>query len=120
MSSNVETSRAAKLVRHLALPKTIMKPGYTYILSNKDNSVLYIGVTNDLLRRLYEHRHHILSGFTDRYNVTKVVYVEQAGTIEDAIAREKQLKHWRREKKYSLIYSTNPEMRDLYEEMVGE
>ena len=97
-----------------------MKKGYVYILSNKTGDVLYVGVTSDLLRRLYEHRNHLIEGFTDKYNVTKVLYYEGYDLVEDAIHREKQIKGWRREKKLALIKSTNPEFADLYEVLTKE
>lgn len=76
---------------------------YVYILTNTLQSVLYIGVTNDIARRLHEHKTHAISGFTDRYNVTKLIYVEEYAQVEDAIRREKQLKRWNRAKKEALI-----------------
>ncbi|MBP5405301.1 MAG: GIY-YIG nuclease family protein [Clostridia bacterium] len=91
------------------------KKGYIYILSNKTDEVLYIGVTSDLLRRLYEHRNHSVEGFTDKYNVTKVLYYEGYDLISDAIQREKQIKGWRREKKLALIKTFNPELKDMYD-----
>ena len=87
---------------------------YVYILSNKTNTVLYIGVTNDIVRRVYEHKNKIIEGFTKKYNVTKLVYVEACSDIRYAIAREKQLKHWRKEKKINLIQTQNPDFKDLY------
>ena len=96
-----------------------MKNGYVYILSNKTDEVLYIGVTSDLVRRLYEHRNHLIEGFTDKYNVTKVLYYEGFNSIDDAIHREKQLKGWRREKKMLLIKGFNPEFNDLYDTLMN-
>ncbi|MDO8598866.1 MAG: GIY-YIG nuclease family protein [bacterium] len=87
---------------------------YVYILSNDRNTVLYVGVTNDLIRRVHEHRMHLVSGFTSRYNISKLVYFEAAKDIVVAIAREKQLKGGSREQKIMLIESVNPEWRDLY------
>ena len=86
---------------------------YVYILSNWDDSVLYIGVTSDLKRRLYEHRNHLVDGFTARYNVHKLVYFEYTNDVRSAIDREKQLKGWRRDKKNALISKVNPEWIDL-------
>ena len=80
---------------------------YVYILTNMLQSVLYIGVTNDIARRLHEHKTHAVPGFTDRYNVTKLVYVEEYPQMEDAIRREKQLKKWSRAKKEALINAEN-------------
>lgn len=89
------------------------KSYYVYILSNYTNTTLYIGVTGDIERRIYEHKNGLLDGFTEKYNVTKLVYVEECDNVNDAIAREKQLKKWRREKKEALIKTINPEWKDL-------
>ena len=86
---------------------------YVYALTNKTNEVIYIGITNDLSRRLREHRNGEVIGFTKRYHVHKLVYFEEYSEVEDAIAREKQLKHWRREKKKMLLNSQNPNWDDL-------
>jgi len=75
--------------------------------------VLYVGVTNDLARRLFEHKQKLIDGFTSKYNVSRLVYFEVFENIRDAIAREKQIKGWRRSKKTALIESTNPTWRDL-------
>ena len=87
---------------------------YTYMLTNRHNTVLYIGVTNDLVRRTYEHRNKLLEGFTKRYNLTKLVYFEAVEDIRVAIAREKQLKGWTRAKKERLIATMNPQWNDLW------
>ena len=89
---------------------------YVYIMTNSGNNVLYVGVTNDIKRRVWEHKNHALGGFTDRYNVTKCVYVEEFGDVNDAIAAEKRIKGWSRQKKFMLINSINPELKDLFEE----
>ena len=86
---------------------------YVYILSNWNDSVLHIGVTGNLPRRLYEHRNGLVEGFTKQYNVHKLVYYEHTGDVYSAISREKQLKKWRREKKNQLIEAMNPQWRDL-------
>ena len=86
---------------------------FVYILSNWDDSVLYIGVTSNLLRRLYEHRNHLVAGFSSKYNTHKLVYFEETKDVYSAISREKQLKKWRREKKNQLIESINPQWKDL-------
>ncbi len=91
-----------------------MNSYYVYIMANKTDSTLYIGVTNDLVRRVYEHKNKLIEGFTCRYNVTKLVYFEITEDINAAIAREKQLKLWKRDKKNSLIASLNPRWEDLY------
>src|SRR5437016_4022046 len=86
-----------------------------YILTNKNNTVLYTGVTNDLCRRVSEHRLKLIPGFTKKYNVDKLVYHEWFEDAPNAIAREKQLKAGSRAKKIALIEESNPEWRDLYE-----
>ena len=86
---------------------------FVYILSNWDDSVIYIGVTGNLPRRLYEHRNGLVEGFTKKYNVHKLVYYEHTSDVYSAISREKQLKKWRREKKNQLIEAMNPQWRDL-------
>ena len=86
-----------------------------YILSNWDDSVIYIGVTGNLPRRLYEHRNGLAEGFTKKYNVHKLVYYENTSDVYIAISREKQLKGWSRKKKNELITKVNPEWKDLAE-----
>ena len=90
---------------------------YVYIMTNKHNTVLYTGVTNDLRRRAYEHRTGQGSGFTSRYRITKLVYYEATSDVHSAIAREKQIKGGSRQKKLDLIEGMNPEWKDLYEEL---
>ena len=80
---------------------------------------LYIGVTNDLIRRVYEHKEGLIEGFTKKYGLHSLLYFEEFGSIEDAILREKRLKHWNRDWKIELIQKTNPTLRDLYLEIVG-
>ena len=89
-----------------------MKSYYVYIMTNKSKT-LYIGVCNDLKRRVYEHKNKLISGFTEKYNITKLVYFEEISDVEAAIKREKQLKGWIRKKKISLIESENPNWNDL-------
>jgi len=84
-------------------------------MTNKTHSVLYTGVTGDLSRRVWEHKQGLVEGFTKKYNVNKLVYVESFEYVVDAIAREKQVKTGSRKKKVSLIDSTNPQWKDLYE-----
>ena len=81
---------------------------YVYILTNHTNSVLYIGVTNNLIRRLYEHKNGLLEGFSKKYKTHKLIYFEQTSDVEAAINREKQLKGWTRQKKENLIATQNP------------
>lgn len=91
-----------------------------YILTNKTNSVLYTGVTNDLVRRVYEHREHLdKDSFTSKYNVTKLVYFEQTTDVDAALEREKQIKGWKRERKIALIMHSNPRMLDLYDQITA-
>ena len=86
---------------------------YVYILTTQNNKVMYIGVTNNLERRLYEHKNKMVDGFTKKYNVHKLVYYEHTTDVYSAIEREKQLKKWRREKKNALVETLNPEWKDL-------
>ena len=87
---------------------------YVYILSSVNNKVVYVGVTNDLVRRIYEHKEKLVDGFTKKYNVSKLVYFEQTTDVNSAIKREKQLKSFTRVKKNNLINSKNPNWEDLY------
>src|SRR5258705_13335722 len=87
-----------------------------YIMTNKNDGVLYTGVTSNLFKRVSEHKNKIAAGFTSKYNVTKLVYYEEYATMEEAMAREKQIKGGSRQKKLDLINSKNPEWKDLYEE----
>lgn len=89
---------------------------HVYIMTNKYNTVLYTGVTNNLMRRVWEHKEKLHEGFTKKYNVNKLVYYEEYGNVNEAIAREKQLKAGSRQKKVDLIKRLNPEWRDLYNE----
>ena len=89
-----------------------------YIMTNKYNTVLYTGVTNDLMRRVWEHKEGIGSGFTSRYRVNKLVYYESYENINLVIAREKQIEGGSRQKKIDLVISLNPDWYDLYEEML--
>jgi len=91
---------------------------FVYILTNKYNKVLYVGVTNNLVRRLYEHKKKIIKGFTRRYNVDKLVYYESTDDINEAIKREKQIKGWLRIKKINLIQRNNPNFNDLYPDIL--
>ena len=92
---------------------------YVYILSNNQKNVIYTGVTNDLIRRVYEHKHHLDKGsFTARYNVENLVYYEVTNDVESAILREKQIKDWNRKHKNKLIELMNPNWIDLYESIL--
>lgn len=90
------------------------KESYVYLLANKHKSVLYTGVTSDLIRRIYEHKNKLVKGFTQKYNVDCLVYYEACENIVAAIEREKQIKGWSRKKKDELINTLNPEWGDLY------
>ena len=93
---------------------------YVYILTNKYGTVLYTGVTKDLVRRVYEHKNHIdKDSFTAKYNITKLVYFEQTTDVKSAIEREKQIKSWSRDRKISLIFEMNPKWVDLYNQILG-
>jgi putative endonuclease len=89
---------------------------YIYILTNWNHKVMYVGMTNDLMRRLYEHKNKLIEGFTKRYNVHKLVYFEHTKDVYAAIAREKEIKKWRREKKDNLVETLNPDWKDLSNE----
>lgn len=86
---------------------------YVYILTNQTDTTLYIGVTNNLQRRLFEHKNKLVDGFTKKYNINKLIYFESTNDVESAIAREKQLKGWTRQKKNNLIATTNPNWNEI-------
>ena len=90
-----------------------MKKYYVYILTNWNNKVMYIGITNNLIRRVYEHKKQIQDGFTKKYHVNKLVYFEESTDVEAAIKREKQLKGWSRSKKNTLVESKNPDWEEI-------
>jgi putative endonuclease len=91
-----------------------MKDYYVYILASKRNGTLYIGVTNDLVKRVYEHKNGLIEGFSKKYGVHMLVYYEQTNDSYSAIEREKRLKKWKRQWKIELIQKSNPGWRDLY------
>ena len=95
-----------------------MNNHYIYILTNNHNNVLYIGVTSNIIKRIWEHKNKIVKGFTAKYNVNKLVYYESTESIESAIAREKQLKRWHKKWKEDLINKNNPTWKDLYESLI--
>ena len=95
-----------------------MSGGWIYILTNKPNGVLYVGVTNDLIRRVGEHREGVVAGFTKKHGVKRLVYFERYEDIQTAIQREKNIKHWSRAWKVGLILAGNPDWRDLYDEVL--
>ena len=95
------------------------KGGWVYIMTNRRNGTLYTGVTNDLLRRVWEHREGVADGFTKRYRLKSLVYFERHETIAAAIQREHNIKHWPRRWKAGLILAANPEWNDLYDGIAG-
>jgi putative endonuclease len=98
-----------------AVIKTPMRGGWVYIITNRPNGVLYTGVTSDIRRRAYEHREGFVPGFTKRYGLKRLVYMERYERIADAIQRESNIKHWPRAWKVRLILEANPGWNDLYE-----
>lgn len=97
-----------------------MKNYYVYIVTNKPRGTLYVGMTNNLVRRSYEHRNGLIDGFTKKYNLKRLVYFEVFDRVEDAILREKRLKKWNKQWKIDLIERVNPNWSDLYEQLVEE
>jgi putative endonuclease len=96
-----------------------MKTGYVYILASKINGTLYVGVTSDLIKRIYEHKHDVIDGFTKKYGVHTLVYYEECLDIKNAIVREKQIKGWKRAYKTNVINKFNPGWLDLYPKILG-
>lgn len=90
-----------------------MKSYYIYIITNRYNDVLYTGITNNLERRIYEHKHKLIDGFSKKYNLNKLVYFEEFHDVNDALSSEKRIKGWLRKKKIDLIESQNPRWNDL-------
>ena len=103
-------SEEAERLRNLMADE---KQYYVYLLTNWNNKVIYVGITNDLRRRLFEHKNKLVKGFTEKYNVTKLIYFETTTDVTSAIAREKEIKKWRREKKNRLVETINPDWKDL-------
>ena len=91
---------------------------YIYILASKKNGTLYIGMTNNLVKRIYEHKNKLIEGFTSKYNVNNLVYFEITNNANSAIHREKKLKGWKRKWKIDLIEKSNPNWEDLYKEIL--
>jgi putative endonuclease len=98
-------------------PAALSMAYYVYILASQKNGTLYIGTTNDLVRRMWEHKGKFVPGFTDKYGVHQLVYFEAHDDVRQAIQRERTMKHWRRDWKIALIEKANPEWRDLYDEI---
>src|SRR3990167_6237849 len=92
---------------------------YVYILASQRNGTLYVGVTNDLVKRIYEHKNNLVEGFTKEYNIHKLVYFEDTNDISTAIEREKKLKNWKRKWKIDLIEKSNPQWKDLYPSLIN-
>ena len=95
------------------------KTYYVYMLASKRNGTLYIGVTSDLIKRIYQHKNKLFDGFTSKYNVTKLVYFESGINSLVVIEREKKLKRFSREEKLNLIEGSNPDWKDLYSDILG-
>lgn len=95
-----------------------MKQPCVYLLASRRNGTLYVGVTSDLIQRIWQHKNDIVEGFTRRYSVHRLVWYEECGTMETAIAREKAIKEWKRAWKIRLIEDLNPEWRDLYDQLL--
>ncbi|MBX4204909.1 MAG: GIY-YIG nuclease family protein [Candidatus Doudnabacteria bacterium] len=95
-----------------------MKSYFVYILASDKNGTLYIGVTGDLIRRVHQHKQKLVKGFTQKYNVDRLVYFEETSEVESAILREKQLKKWNRKWKLALIEKSNPTWKDLYTDLL--
>ncbi len=95
-----------------------MKVFYVYIMTSEKNGTLYIGVTSDLIKRIWEHKDKVVDGFTQKYGIDKLVYYETHATAEDAFKRESQLKNWKRYWKIKLIEEKNPDWKDLYESLI--
>ena len=96
-----------------------MKQYFIYILASKRNGTIYLGITSNLLKRIYEHKNNLIEGFTKKYNVHTLVYYETYNDIYDAIAREKSIKKWKRQWKIELIEKFNPKWEDLYYRLSG-
>jgi putative endonuclease len=96
----------------------VIKGGYVYILTNRPNGILYVGVTSDLVRRIFEHRSGFVDGFTKRHGLKRLVYFERFDDIQSAIQREHNIKHWPRAGKVRTIMASNPEWKDLYDTVV--
>jgi putative endonuclease len=95
-----------------------MKQYSVYILASKRNGTLYIGVTSNLVKRIYEHKNNLVDGFTRKYNIHKLVYHEETNDIQSALTRENQMKKWKRQWKIELIEKFNPDWKDLYYDLI--
>ena len=101
------------------MTKQSMKQSYVYLMTNKNNAVIYTGVTSNLVKRVFQHKNKLISGFTSRYNVNKLVYYETSENITEAIKREKQIKGGSRQDKIDLIVRKNPNYNDLYDKIAS-
>ncbi len=110
--------REDKLQRESSTPGNAVKQYFVYILASKRNGTLYVGVTSDLVKRIYEHKQDFVEGFTKKYHVHTLVYYEMHGTAEEAISREKEIKKWNRKWKLELIEGVNPRWEDLYTQII--
>ena len=118
----VERSVIPNLFRdplHVKINLMPEKKGFVYILTNRQNSVFYIGVTSKLTKRIWEHQNKLVAGFSKKYNLVKLIYYEVIDDIELAIKREKQLKNWHRDWKINLIKRKNPQLKDLSDEILN-
>ena len=97
----------------------MVEASYVYILANEPYGTLYVGVTSDLVKRIWEHRNGFVEGFTERYDVKRLVWYEQHASMLEAIAREKRIKRWHRNWKVNLIQAMNPNWDDLYDKIIG-
>lgn len=105
---------------HSSIQKTLLNHYYVYILASKKNGTIYIGITNDIVRRVYEHKNKVNKGFTNKYNVNLLVYFENHSDVNQAIELEKQLKNWHRQWKVDLIEKDNPHWKDLFNSILSE
>ncbi|MGJ8663597.1 MAG: GIY-YIG nuclease family protein [Marinicella sp.] len=96
-----------------------MKDPYVYILASKKDGALYVGVTSNLVARIWQHKNNVVAGHTEKYKIKQLVYFEQHATMETAITREKQIKKWRRQWKINMIEKSNPNWNDLWAQIVG-
>ena len=119
MSLRTSQQTGVAIPRIFKAPKENSVTYYVYILTNANKNLIYIGVTNDLIRRVYEHKHHLdRESFTSKYNIDQLVYFEETSDVEAAIAREKQLKGWNRARKNKLVEGKNPEWDDIYTQIL--
>jgi putative endonuclease len=114
----IRAKKACVIPAQAGIQRDSMKQYYVYILASKRNGTLYIGVTGNLIKRVYEHKNNTMQGFTERYRIHMLVYYEIHDDITQAITREKQIKKWKRQWKLRLIEKNNPQWNDLYYELI--